>query len=584
MASTATGSGPSSLACLFCRTKHLKCDGQMPTCGRCLEHGLDCTYVKSRRGYQGRKKKRSFPDFASDLTSTNFVTNAPDSSDINTSFGDLGDLDSSSIDPTLALTDFPMAIDQQTQSEETISLPHVNSQDYANHESYERLIRVFYRDVHPAHPIVLPQKMYLQNRNVLPEYLKTVMAFMASHLTSEHSDQLRDKAEGIFDPTVPDDAFKVQGLLLLTLTSYARFERDRGNRALTQATTLAAQLGMDSNFFGQGQGAAYRESWRRTYWELYTITGLISLIAGENFRIRRPEDLLLPGHCEDYREGRTSQSRDLSSMRNRVSAEDNFRWSSFAYKIEAMRIMSSVFEGENSHGSLTEVQVQALGASITGFLLSLPDDKRTPLTDDGEIDEVMSCALMVINLAGVCLHFPRSSLAGKASFKTVCGNDRKEKMESPDERFHRAAAIRYANGLSKLISSRHSLRTLTPCFSCSIAFAAAVHLAAVLPRDSSEQQHKEHIQLELSALNVVGAIWPIGGVVKAQLASYSREVLWRSAQQSFPAVTEAQPPEPLPLANEPWLDELTSQYLDVPPEGFLFNLLDQSGANSSETR
>jgi hypothetical protein len=53
-------SGPTSraavaVACIGCRTRHLKCDGQNP-CGRCGSESIPCSYVKSRRGWKGPKK------------------------------------------------------------------------------------------------------------------------------------------------------------------------------------------------------------------------------------------------------------------------------------------------------------------------------------------------------------------------------------------------------------------------------------------------------------------------------------------------------------------------------------------------
>jgi len=44
-----------SRACLECRKRHLRCDGQAPKCGRCTQAGKDCSYVKSNRG--GSRKK-----------------------------------------------------------------------------------------------------------------------------------------------------------------------------------------------------------------------------------------------------------------------------------------------------------------------------------------------------------------------------------------------------------------------------------------------------------------------------------------------------------------------------------------------
>ena len=40
----------SSLACLSCRSRHLKCDGKRPVCSRCTESDRQCHYARSRRG------------------------------------------------------------------------------------------------------------------------------------------------------------------------------------------------------------------------------------------------------------------------------------------------------------------------------------------------------------------------------------------------------------------------------------------------------------------------------------------------------------------------------------------------------
>lgn len=44
-----------SRACLECRHRHLRCDGQFPKCGRCSQTDKECSYVKSNRG--GSRKK-----------------------------------------------------------------------------------------------------------------------------------------------------------------------------------------------------------------------------------------------------------------------------------------------------------------------------------------------------------------------------------------------------------------------------------------------------------------------------------------------------------------------------------------------
>lgn len=44
-----------AVACVQCRSRHLKCDGAA-RCARCVSEGIQCSYVKSRRGWKGPRK------------------------------------------------------------------------------------------------------------------------------------------------------------------------------------------------------------------------------------------------------------------------------------------------------------------------------------------------------------------------------------------------------------------------------------------------------------------------------------------------------------------------------------------------
>lgn len=44
-----------AVACVQCRSRHLKCDGAA-RCARCVAEGIQCSYVKSRRGWKGPRK------------------------------------------------------------------------------------------------------------------------------------------------------------------------------------------------------------------------------------------------------------------------------------------------------------------------------------------------------------------------------------------------------------------------------------------------------------------------------------------------------------------------------------------------
>src|SRR3954470_7469895 len=44
-----------AVACVQCRSRHLKCDGGA-RCSRCTQEGIQCSYVKSRRGWKGPRR------------------------------------------------------------------------------------------------------------------------------------------------------------------------------------------------------------------------------------------------------------------------------------------------------------------------------------------------------------------------------------------------------------------------------------------------------------------------------------------------------------------------------------------------
>lgn len=60
------------------------------------------------------------------------------------------------------------------------------------------------------------------------------MDFIASYHSFTASDICRRSTYLVFDPSIPDDDFKVQALILLTLASYADFDRDLEKTSVTK--------------------------------------------------------------------------------------------------------------------------------------------------------------------------------------------------------------------------------------------------------------------------------------------------------------------------------------------------------------
>jgi len=62
------GPPPVALACTECRSRHLKCDAGTPSCTRCMADKRACSYIKSRRGWKGTRRKKATPVVGSTTT------------------------------------------------------------------------------------------------------------------------------------------------------------------------------------------------------------------------------------------------------------------------------------------------------------------------------------------------------------------------------------------------------------------------------------------------------------------------------------------------------------------------------------
>ncbi|KAK0390836.1 hypothetical protein NLU13_0339 [Sarocladium strictum] len=555
---------PSARACVPCREKHLKCGGQLPVCNRCATAGLTCTWVQSRRGRRGPPPTAKPNAMAAEThlapPHESHMLFFPDAAGVEPSDGLGFDMqrDLPSVQPSPHTHQTPQdpiqhqTVQQQNDeiSEDTVSVPYIESDIPDN----QYLISLYYQFIHPAHPFLLPFKRYRQNRNVFPSHLKQAMYYIASFHASASAEKHEAICERVFSSGVPNDVFKVQALILVTLASYARFQRDRGNKALNAAINLAYQIGLNSEDFSREHGALFRESWRRTWWELYSIAGLISLISGVNVRLTQPIAMTLPCECEAYEACQTPYAGSVRDMKERSRTESSTMWSSFAYRIEAMRILSLVLDLSASTSSQDKMAAEA---AVSGWLLSLPQDKKDGLKPNGEVDEVMSCALMIIHLAGICLHLPQSPLVFAGDFKTVCGNDFIP-CTTDAPKLHQSAALRSANAIARLLTAHADLRGLSPCFSCAVAYSSVVLLAEYSTQSSPRPLYLgENLQLELNALQSLGSIWPIAGVVRGQIACFARDVMARPSSQGN-ASSELMDLG-TSLIDDQWLQDLVSE-------------------------
>jgi hypothetical protein len=175
----------------------------------------------------------------------------------------------------------------------------------------ERCLEAYYHYFSAAHPFLLP-------RAYLSEMLKTralsrleaAMRYLGSFYVKDAPTEYicQEVSNLLFEQDFVRDGFTVQAMLLFTIGLDGSCELKRASDVLMQAQDLALQLGMQNRAFAVINGAGssvMEESWRRTWWELYIVDGMIAGVHQQSsFRLNEvPSDVLLPCEEQEYVSG-----------------------------------------------------------------------------------------------------------------------------------------------------------------------------------------------------------------------------------------------------------------------------------------
>lgn len=115
---------------------------------------------------------------------------------------------------------------------------------------------------------------------VLLPVIRFVASFFAQNAPTE---TFRKEAEtALFSNPPPRNAFTVQALLLFAIGLHSDNDQEKSAEVKDAAIELAIELGMnmkefsESSYDGTQAGKIMAESWRRTWWELYYLDGLLA--------------------------------------------------------------------------------------------------------------------------------------------------------------------------------------------------------------------------------------------------------------------------------------------------------------------
>lgn len=285
----------SSLACLPCRSRHLKCDGKRPSCTRCAELSQECNYARSRRGGLDRaalaeRRKRlagtqnntlNTPVTITDNWSPPGVVGAQGELDLTSQFVGANFPNANAYHSGSLLDGIGIGIDLGNTASQTDSPGSTTScQVQMSDIEKDSLIGSYYKNFHRFHPFLLPRRHMTRhyqdpNRQLSLKPLTAVMRLIGYiYSFRTWSSALQDHVESCLAQALSSDPVVVQVRLLYSIALFWYDHKNEAKTEIDSAISLALNLHMHHEEFAAKYGAddpVLRESWRRTWWTLFMV-------------------------------------------------------------------------------------------------------------------------------------------------------------------------------------------------------------------------------------------------------------------------------------------------------------------------
>ena len=282
-----------SLACIQCRSRHLRCDAATPTCSRCRDSGKQCTYQKSRRGGR-RPRKATQSNSISSSYGSHGIRLVPAAAQALAQIHDNWDCPdwnaASPVDGTSLLgcvQTYALRLDQILGSSDSAQSSERLAFNALGFQVSEDLLDSYYKFFHPAHPCVPPRKFLEHYLVADPFGLKPVLLamqfigslYIESVPSAPHEALVLDTLAERETVVLEFAGYYVQALVLYSIASYWCDKLESSLDLLDQAISKAMDVGLHTQSFASRHGwgdSVRQESWRRTWWAIYLTDILIS--------------------------------------------------------------------------------------------------------------------------------------------------------------------------------------------------------------------------------------------------------------------------------------------------------------------
>lgn len=411
----------------------------------------------------------------------------------------------------------------------------------------ERCFDAFYHFFHAGHPFVLPRDSMVRLMKEGTTNLDAVVAAMR-YIGSLYIDAgparamyLDEAIRLCYQPTTPKDGFLIQALLLLIIGLDGSCQQERARELLADCERIAVEINLNTRSFAAMHGRGnlvMEESWRRTWWDLYVCDGMIAGVHRiTNFLLFDiVADVGLPCEEDQYLTGDIPQPMYMDDFDDQLFSGEDRPFSSFAYRIAAMRNLGrfmrtpvSLFPGDEN--------VAKIESLLTNWKIHLPEEKRHNVDKKCKLDEMMFQGHFITHACTIMLHQPLSQLdSSPARAVTSCAPHRPI-ASGESYNVHTQHTITAAYEISQMITQPVPILSHTHFFTCVITLASIVHLSKwalyFLPE---EEDLRQQIRLNIGALTKISEVWKAANTACGQVKGVAQEIYrTKKAHQINPA-------------------------------------------------
>ena len=264
----------------------------------------------------------------------------------------------------------------------------------------ERLIGVYYRFFHHAHPCSLPQKFlqpYQATNAPGIELLIAVMQYIGSlYAPKVASEPWREQCEVTVRSLLPRSSlFEVQALILYAITAQWTNYSEYSHTLMNLAIDRSLAIGLYDRDFATRNAAkqsVYAESCRRTWWELYLSELSMAAIDRRNFTRLNHRSINptvdMPCSEEEYESGIIPEPRTLDEWEQREFADEvDTAFSSFTYFIGLYRSFEYSLVGKpRDREEAVRSICTAADAGVAAFKSFCSSTSRSLVCKNGALD------------------------------------------------------------------------------------------------------------------------------------------------------------------------------------------------------